>query len=437
MATALSPVDTLLQTSHHHRSATSITTATSPGVYNLLNKTSKKRRIAYLTDENRRLAAELKSNETLLSQFMDLAHEQSRKISSLSAAFHDTVPWNSSTCPQPSDSSAPSSLGTAHAHPEDEWIKIGTKSKVKAGAKTKVLPVLCSTPNRPKSAPLLTDVVRAGTNIHVTGSKSCLELSNRYGPLSAATPSVPVPLPGDRGPASASSVKSSTSSSRRNIVKEAALRAIRSGESPRTEVIREPTATGVPRSQSPPTPTTQQRGPSPPPPRPLFTPTTAIVGDSIIRHVRFFNATTYCFPGATVSTIIDKLPGLLQSFPDSIKRIILHIGANDVVRCQSELLKVDFKNLFTILKDCGKSVFISGPLPTLGLGDYRYCRLLSLHFWLRSACSSFGFDFIDNFNLFWNRSAFYRYDGLHPGRLGSRILTANIQHTVHVFAHTC
>ncbi|KAL7385353.1 hypothetical protein ABVT39_020261 [Epinephelus coioides] len=148
MATALSPVDTSLHSSHHHHlptSATSMTRAVSPGDNSLLIKANKK--IAYLSDENRRLAAELKTNETLLSQFLDLAHEQSRKISSLSAAFHDTVPWNSSTCPQPSDRSTPSPLVTAHAHPDDEWLKVGDKPVVMVGAKSKVLQLLCSTPN--------------------------------------------------------------------------------------------------------------------------------------------------------------------------------------------------------------------------------------------------------------------------------------------------
>ncbi|KAF3856937.1 hypothetical protein F7725_017660, partial [Dissostichus mawsoni] len=35
-------------------------------------------------------------------------------------------------------------------------------------------------------------------------------------------------------------------------------------------------------------------------PRPLFAPTTLIIGDSIIRNIRFFNAATRCLPGATV-----------------------------------------------------------------------------------------------------------------------------------------
>ncbi|KAK7898711.1 hypothetical protein WMY93_019564 [Mugilogobius chulae] len=42
-----------------------------------------------------------------------------------------------------------------------------------------------------------------------------------------------------------------------------------------------------------------QSQPGPEGPRPLFAPVTAIIGDSIIRKIRFFNAKTCCFPGAT------------------------------------------------------------------------------------------------------------------------------------------
>lgn len=168
-----------------------------------------------------------------------------------------------------------------------------------------------------------------------------------------------------------------------------------------------------------------------PSPRPLFPPTTVIIGDSIVRHVRFFNAVTHCLPGATVRVILGKLPGLLQSLPPSVTQVVVHVGSNDSTRLASELIKTDFKDLFMFLKNCGKSVFLSGPTPTFGRGGERFSRLLSLHTWLQSTCTAYGFCFIDNFNLFWNRPSFYRLDGLHPSKLGSRILAANFQYTLH------
>lgn len=52
---------------------------------------------------------------------------------------------------------------------------------------------------------------------------------------------------------------------------------------------------------------------------PLFSPTTLIIGDSIIRKIRFFDAVTHCFPGATVSTILTKLQELLDHSSCRIK----------------------------------------------------------------------------------------------------------------------
>lgn len=102
-----------------------------------------------------------------------------------------------------------------------------------------------------------------------------------------------------------------------------------------------------------------------------FTPTAAIIGDSIIRNVCFFIATMLCFPGATVPKITEKFPDLSQSFPPSISCITLHVVTNDVNHGQSELMKMDLNSLFNLLKAHKESVFIKGPLPTIGLGAER------------------------------------------------------------------
>uniref|UniRef100_A0A7N8YGD6 SGNH hydrolase-type esterase domain-containing protein n=1 Tax=Mastacembelus armatus TaxID=205130 RepID=A0A7N8YGD6_9TELE len=170
-------------------------------------------------------------------------------------------------------------------------------------------------------------------------------------------------------------------------------------------------------------------------PRPLSPPTTLIIGDSIIRNVRFFNATTHCFPGATASDILAMLPGLLPTLPSSIIRMIVHIGTCDTSLHQSELTKKDFLSLLHLLSNCRKTIFMSGPIPTFGRGSGRFSRILSLNTWLKSVSLSYNLQFIDNFNLFWNRPAFFAGDGLHPNRLGSHVLSTNIQHAVHCTLH--
>ncbi|CAJ1066416.1 hypothetical protein D4764_12G0010930 [Xyrichtys novacula] len=149
---------------------------------------------------------------------------------------------------------------------------------------------------------------------------------------------------------------------------------------------------------------------SPPPPtysslvmqssRPLFPRTTLIVGDSIVRNIRFFNAITRCFPSARVLDILTLLPTLLKSLPTSIERIIIHVGTNDTSLRQTELTKDHFTQLFNFLRNCELSVFISGPIPTSGRGCGGFSRVLSLHTWLQSACQAHSFAFVDNFIFF-------------------------------------
>lgn len=57
------------------------------------------------------------------------------------------------------------------------------------------------------------------------------------------------------------------------------------------------------------------------------------------------------------------------------------------------------------LEHCGKSVFISGPIPTVGHST-SVSRHLSLNDWLQPSCRSLGF--IDNFNLFWDQLSLFK-----------------------------
>uniref|UniRef100_A0A3Q1G235 SGNH hydrolase-type esterase domain-containing protein n=1 Tax=Acanthochromis polyacanthus TaxID=80966 RepID=A0A3Q1G235_9TELE len=118
------------------------------------------------------------------------------------------------------------------------------------------------------------------------------------------------------------------------------------------------------------------------------------------------------------------------AFDADLSHVIIHLGTNDTVRRQSELRKNYFKDLFNLLKSCCKSVFITGPIPTLSPGVERFSRLISLSTWLWHICTAQNLNFIDNFNLFWNCLGFYLHDRLHPSTLGNSVLTANILHAV-------
>lgn len=474
-------------------------TSMSPGEDAQLRKANKK--ISDLLEDVRRLSAELRDKDALLARSMEVAHEQSLRIASLSAAFQDTAPWDPS-CPRPSSCSTPNR--------QRSWTEVVIRGRrrtpVKAGSPPLSLsnlflalsqleekpadgeclssaPAVFSTscPNGPAASPPLLDTVRP---LHSTGSASppvavpvqqlssrastsasrwkLLEEAARRRSGSHRCPGeIPDPRPGD---------EAATCHNGHHHLEPTKLPSARSGtirvtgttgsppaERPASALRRRDTRPATAPAQAPAPAPTPAPAPAPAPlpgcrpkmtarrsqapdsgvassphrsPPPLFRPTTLIIGDSIVKNIRYFNAITRCFPGATAAVILDKLPELLRSIPSSIRRVIVHVGTNDTFHRQSEVTKIDFLNLFSLLESCGKSVFINGPIPTLSRGAERFSRILSLSTWLQHTCPAHNLSFIDNFNLFWNRSGFYRHDGLHPSTLGSSFLTANILHVV-------
>ncbi len=151
-------------------------------------------------------------------------------------------------------------------------------------------------------------------------------------------------------------------------------------------------------------------------------PRTLIVGDSIIRNVSSRTATTCCFPQATVSDVNKELRSIVMKHKTA-NRVIIHVGKNDIRKRQSEMLKQDFSELFETLQRLEIQSFISGPLPARGTN--MFSRLLGLNTWLQRTCSTKGVNFIDNFNIFWGHRQLFKLDGLHPNKLGARVLKDN------------
>ncbi len=157
-------------------------------------------------------------------------------------------------------------------------------------------------------------------------------------------------------------------------------------------------------------------------------PRTLIVGDSIIRNVRSRTATTCCFPQATVSDVNKELRSIVMKHKTA-NRVIIHVGKNDIRKRQSEMLKQDFSELFETLQRLEVQSFIGGPLPARGTN--MFSRLLGLNTWLQRTCSTKGVNFIDNFNIFWGHRQLYKLDGLHPNKLGARVLKDNFYFSLH------
>src|SRR4029434_3377684 len=80
--------------------------------------------------------------------------------------------------------------------------------------------------------------------------------------------------------------------------------------------------------------------------------------------------------------------------------------------------------------DTGRRIVISGPLPTYRRGAERWSRLFNLHTWLRATCAYSDINFVNNFNLFWERPGLLKHDGLHPNRIGASLLSDNMRTTL-------
>ncbi|XP_076839496.1 uncharacterized protein LOC143484579 [Brachyhypopomus gauderio] len=153
-----------------------------------------------------------------------------------------------------------------------------------------------------------------------------------------------------------------------------------------------------------------------------------VIGDSITRHLKIYlpgakrTPTVSCFPGARVLDVARRLPSVLKQRND-FGTVVLHVGAVD-----TEILKEHYHSfLDTARKKTSARLVVSGPLPTFRRGCELFCHLFCLHSWLRDTCGSVGVDYVDNWESFRERPSLYRRDGLHPSRLGSAVLSRNIE----------
>uniref|UniRef100_A0A8C5N5D6 SGNH hydrolase-type esterase domain-containing protein n=1 Tax=Gouania willdenowi TaxID=441366 RepID=A0A8C5N5D6_GOUWI len=164
--------------------------------------------------------------------------------------------------------------------------------------------------------------------------------------------------------------------------------------------------------------------------RPKKQPHTLIVGDVSVKDAQKMfssNVKVICLPNDTVSDLANKILYIVADFPH-LKNVVIHFGLNDLAKEESEVLKQDFTHLLKTA--CGKSIFLSGPLPTLNRGIEQFSRLLQQHNVLQSCCKLHNFTFIDNFDLYWKRADLLKKDGVHPNLHGAQMLKLDIQSVI-------
>ncbi|XP_051781216.1 uncharacterized protein LOC127527224 [Erpetoichthys calabaricus] len=167
-----------------------------------------------------------------------------------------------------------------------------------------------------------------------------------------------------------------------------------------------------------------------------------VVGDSIVRNCNIAcpNRKSFvsCFPGACVRDVMRRVATIYKKHKNrAVGSIALHAGVNDIRHRQSEILKADFAALIKDTKERTLSarIFISGPLSLVRQSNEYYSRLLVLNNWLKGFCKNQDIGFIDNWDLFWERPCFFKWDGLHLNRFSTRVFSENIAKTIHRKSH--
>ncbi|XP_048054375.1 uncharacterized protein LOC125273152, partial [Megalobrama amblycephala] len=155
-----------------------------------------------------------------------------------------------------------------------------------------------------------------------------------------------------------------------------------------------------------------------------------VIGDSITRNMKIETPATIvtCLPGARAPDIKANLK-VLANANRKYSKIIIHVGTNDVRLRQSEITKINIKEVCELASTMSGEVICSGPLP-VRRSDEIVSRLSSLNGWLSKWCPQNNIGFIDNWKSFWGRPDLLKRDGIHPSRDGAALLSSNMAHSV-------
>lgn len=155
-----------------------------------------------------------------------------------------------------------------------------------------------------------------------------------------------------------------------------------------------------------------------------------VIGDSITRNVKIETPTTIvtCLPGARAPDIKANLK-VLANANRKFSKIIIHVGTNDVRLRQSEITKINIKEVCELASTMSSTVICSGPLP-VRRSDEIVSRLCSLNGWLSKWCPLNNIEFIDNWKSFWGKPDLLKRDGIHPSWDGAALLSSNMAHSL-------
>uniref|UniRef100_A0A096M322 SGNH hydrolase-type esterase domain-containing protein n=1 Tax=Poecilia formosa TaxID=48698 RepID=A0A096M322_POEFO len=154
-----------------------------------------------------------------------------------------------------------------------------------------------------------------------------------------------------------------------------------------------------------------------------------IVGDEAVNGISHVcnpkKTRVISFLGDTVSDLTRKVLSLTADQPN-METLVVHIGANDLAKQKSEILKKDFNILLDTMGKLKMKLFLSGPIPSPQWGDEKHFRLGMINKWLIKTCSASSVTFIDNLWIYWQRFHLFGRGGCNLNKHGIRLLTANI-----------
>ena len=159
-----------------------------------------------------------------------------------------------------------------------------------------------------------------------------------------------------------------------------------------------------------------------------------LIGDRQLKHV---NVGEYKKHDKTVLKVVHPNTKIIQTcktaeylvtkLHKNINTVIAHVGANDIKNRRSMKMFDDFQKFSEVMNEMGKTLVISGPLPTASCNSETFSRLYDLNLWLSEWCERKGILFIDNFQLFWKKFHLFDPTGYKLNDLGSLTLSNHIR----------